>query len=374
MSSEAQAVSDDLSLCVFPPPPELRFNVLVYLPVAMGTFSLVGSSLILLSIFRRGKANKQQRARSSTTVRRSAHIRQHHRGQTSAVYHRIMIAMSIYDIMYTLSSAMFGLLLLPDHDPFESDDRGRGTPFTCTLQGFFIQWGFGSFAYGAWLSVYYVLTIRYNVQEAFLVRYVEPVIHSSVFVFYFGTALTASILGLMNPTGFAACWISPYPRICAWVDSCPCIRGTHIRHAILWMILIPSCTSVAVILICLTLVAVTVLQQRRVMRAQDQRLSQDLDRHSSSIGATQVYSARPGNGEAKPQKSSQSTSEVASSAIATEGTAASSSHSSLERLTKEAIVQSVLSGCTFVNSVLWTNVIYSFFIKGTLTRIRHYWV
>jgi hypothetical protein len=71
--------------------------------------------------------------------------------------------MSVYDIIYTLFSAMFAGLfnqveLFTRHD-------GYGARLTCTLQGFFTQWGYGCFAYGAWLSIYNVLTIRYNLRE-----------------------------------------------------------------------------------------------------------------------------------------------------------------------------------------------------------------
>jgi hypothetical protein len=45
---------------------------------------------------------------------------------------------------------------------------------------------------------------------------VEPVMHFSVIVFYFGTAVIASALGYMNPTNIAVCWIVPYPLYCAY--------------------------------------------------------------------------------------------------------------------------------------------------------------
>jgi hypothetical protein len=112
-------------------------NAIVYLPVVTGALSLVGSSLIILSIFR-ARAAAVRRNSSSADLRRSSLFRHRRRGQASHVYQRIMIAMSVHDIVYTLFSAMLGLLFRPPEL-----DRGHGTRFTCTLQGFFIQWGMG---------------------------------------------------------------------------------------------------------------------------------------------------------------------------------------------------------------------------------------
>jgi hypothetical protein len=255
-----------------PLPSKLRINVLMYLPIATGSLSLIGSSLVLLSIYR-SRMYPTRHFRNS--VYRSS---SRSKGQTSPVYHRILGVMSVYDIVYTLFSSMFGSLFKPRESLTFSN--GYGNRFTCTLQGFFIQWGYGSFAYGAWLSVYYVLTIRYNLPEVTLSRYLEPIIHSSVFVFYFGTALAASVVGLMNPTSHAACWIVPFPLTCADFGT-PCVRGANFKQAVTWMILVPSCASVTIILVCLALVALTVWQQRDIVRKQHDRLPQPTTRRSA---------------------------------------------------------------------------------------------
>jgi hypothetical protein len=355
-----------------PPPSELRLNVLMYLPMATGTLSLIGSSLVLLSIYR-STVHAPLGSRCRNSIHRSTT-----RGQTSPVYHRILGVMSAYDIVYTLFSSMFGVLFKPQQSFTLSN--GHGTRFTCTLQGFFIQWGYGCFAYGAWLSVYYVLTIRYNLPEATLARYVEPVIHASVFVFYFGTALIASAVGLMNPTSHAACWIVPYPLSCADFNV-PCVRGANFKQAVLWIILIPSCTSVAVILVCLALVALTVWQQRNIVRKQHSKLPQPTTRseawRSTGTNFQPMHIARDSTsvdqscvitGEPEPQPN-----QVAKLESNVPGNRPKPT-SSVERLTNEAIGQCVFSGCTFVNSVIWTNLLYSFFIHGNASRRDQYWV
>jgi hypothetical protein len=330
-----------------------QVNVLMYIPMGAGCLSLVGSSLILLSIYR-SRNNSRRRTGSSNSVFRSRT-----KGQTSQVYHRIVGVMSIYDIIYTL----FGGLFNPQ-ETFTHND-GHGTRFTCTLQGFFIQWGYGCFAYGAWLSVYYVLTIRYNLPEATLARYVEPVIHSSVFLFYFGTALIASVVGLMNPGTHSVCWIVPYPLSCTSFDV-PCVRGVRFKQAILWMILVPSSVSVLFILVCLVMVIQTVWHQRKIVRKLRNRLPQSEERiaGTSSSRLSTDATVQPTAIAQEPQPAACPAPQHGTGAIST----------SVERRTNEAIGQCIFFGCTFVNSVIWTNIMFGFAIADKPSQRDIYWV
>jgi hypothetical protein len=340
------------------------FALLVYLALATGLLSLIGSSLILLSIYRT-RSNPQRSAGARNSV-----YRQHTKRQTSHMYHRILGMMSIYDIVYTLFSTTFASLFKPSHSL--TDTNGHGTRFTCTVQGFFIQWGYGSYAYGAWLSVYYVLTIRYNLRETILERYVEPVIHSSVFLFYFGTALIASAIGLMNPGGLQQCWIVPYPFECAFDAEIPCERGANFKKAILWMILVPSCTSVFVILICLSVVALTVLERRNILRQQHNRLPQGTDRNTSSSFFSFNKTPHPIAAPPVPGTAVEARSAEAEQQRRTPQKAPPISP--VERLANEAIGQCILSGITFVNSVFWTNLVFSFGLAGDIETMNKMWV
>jgi hypothetical protein len=340
-----------------------QLNVLRILPMATGSLSIVGSSLILLSIYRNRTGPRPQ----PSNRHRSSVCRPHSKGQTSQVYLRILAGMSIYDLVYTLFSSMFGLLFKPRES--ETDRDGYGTRFTCTLQGFFIQWGFGCFAYGAWLSVYYVLTIRYSLSEATLARYVEPAIHFSVFFFYFGTALIASAVGLMNPTGVAACWIVPYPSSCTYGGG-PCSRGANYKQAILWMILLPSSISVLVILICLALVAQTVWRQRNIIRKQQSRLPQPTDRSASSVQLSSNATFQP---TAMAQEPRTDSGQRLTPSEPHQQLRRASPQSSVDQLANEAVSQCLLSGSTFVNSVIWTNVVFGLAITDNASKDM-YWV
>jgi hypothetical protein len=349
-------------------PSETQTNVQSYLPVVTGSLSLLGSTLTLLSIYRT-RFDVARSNQLSSNQRRSSIYRS--KAKTSPVYHRILCAMSVYDIVYTLFSSMFGALFNPAYTPALADTPG--SRFTCTLQGFFVQWGFGSFAYGAWLSVYYVLTIRYNISEAILVRYVEPVMHFSVFMFYFGTAVIASALGYMNPTNLAVCWIVPYPLYCAYERfHCPCARGANFKDVILWMVLVPSCVSVTVILTCLALVAHCVWKRQTIVRQQRSRLPQPTDRASSVVCLSSNPALEPTPSSREPH--SDTPPWLESVTPTPTRIPRPTSTSSVDDLTNEAIAQCIFSGCTFVNSVIWTNVAYGLLISDNFSKGNQYWV
>jgi hypothetical protein len=363
--------------------PNTRENALIYIPMAMGSLSLIGSSLIILSICR----SKQEKKRPNASLRASASQRSSLKGCTSHVYNRIMIAMSIYDIIFTFVSAMFGNLFKP-HDT-NTPGGGHGTTFTCSLQGFFSHWGYGCFAYGAWLSVYFVLTIRYNIQDVYLVRYFEPIVHSTVFIFYFGTAVIASTLGFMNPTIHSTCWIVPYPLICSESDSIPCDRGANYKQAGLWMVLLPSCISVMVILICLSLVGYTVWQQKRVLREQQMRLPSAspiaLPALSSSSASpprvalqgniSAINDSDPVSGNViPPLQGERPTNAAWEEPRRTKSRGLETASSEFEERANDAIVQCIISSCTVANSVIWLSVIVGLGVTGRYSRHDRFWV
>jgi hypothetical protein len=349
--SNTNATSGDTANNAYDLTDKHQIDVLMYLPVATGSLSLIGSSLILLSLYR-GRSSPRQRSNSSFRSK----------AQTSIVYHRLVGVMSVYDIMYTLFSSMFAGLLNPQ-ETFTRRD-GYGTRFTCSLQGFFIQWGYGCFTYGAWLSVYYVLTIRYNVTEATLARYMEPAAHLSVFLFYFGTAVIASSLGLMNPSPHAQCWTLPYPLSCMYDDDVPCVRGVRYKQAILWMLMLPSCLSVLVILICLVMVVYTVWQQRNIVRAQQKRLAQQQE-SIVTAGPSMSLAFQPTPATHEPQSMGHPEQNQSTRPMAT---------SSMDRLTNEVIGQCLFYGFTFVNSVLWINVAAGYAVASNGSKLDIYWV
>jgi heme exporter protein D len=175
----------------------------------------------------------------------------------------------------------------------------------------------------------------------------------------------------MNPTGVQQCWIVGYPLECIFGVGTPCIRGTHYKQAVLWMILVLSCASVAVILICLTLVAHSVWRQRNIVREQHNKLPEAA--HQRANTSSVCFSS---DAALKTTAIPQEPQSVTEDAIAEshQHIPKDKSISPAERLANEAIGQCLFSGFSFVNLVIWTNVGLSYGIAGDLETMNRMWV
>lgn len=125
-------------------------------------------------------------------------------------YHRLLLAMSVYDI---LESFWNFLSTWPIPAGTEGVFGASGTTQTCTAQGFFLTLSVAVPIYNAFLSLYYVLVVNFNMTDTTLKRRVEPGMHLIAFMWAFGTALTSAVMGLINNANLW-CWIAPYPSGC----------------------------------------------------------------------------------------------------------------------------------------------------------------
>jgi hypothetical protein len=407
-----------------PDPPRLtdaQAAVLKYLPMVPGSLSVIGSILILITIFRNnpdifhqmslglwsrlrcgccaaGSSHHEQeesREGSSSNLDRhtSESLRLRHK-RRPLVYLRIMVAMSLYDALYSIFSSLTGTLF---HPVSLGVVDAHGTVESCSMQGFFVQWGFGSFSYGAGLSLYYVMAIRYNVRDDVLAKYLEPLIHGTIFVFFFGTAVVGVSLGLFNTNG-SICWISESPFGCSLVEGLPCTRAQHAKLAIILMVTLPSCISGLVILISLGLVAQSVWQQRNRMRTQRLRLNKygrasvlffgnrsntsteasgpATNTWSASKPLESVVEAEDTSPQLSDGKVPTSTAQLPPASPRQHKKPRSSASSPLERHADQVVVQCFLYCLTFVNSIGWTNATYGLVITNEIGRVVTdlYWV
>lgn len=110
------------------------------------------------------------------------------REKRHSVYHRLLCAMSIYDVLESVWNFCSTW-------PIPAGPLGiwgaSGNTQTCTAQGFFLQLGLAIPMYNASLSIYYLLVIRYNVPDDKLWKRVEPTMHAASFLFAGGTAFAA---------------------------------------------------------------------------------------------------------------------------------------------------------------------------------------
>jgi hypothetical protein len=141
----------------------------------------------------------------------------------STVYHRIMFAMSVADI---ISSLAMGLTTIPmpkdwvDPRPYNAipyDWAGirLGNALACKVQGFCIVFGYTvMFSYNGWLCVYYACSIALKVKEKSLELLVFHLLPLSQGIF---VALPALLFDGYNPNGYEQAWctlrtFSEYPH------------------------------------------------------------------------------------------------------------------------------------------------------------------
>lgn len=122
------------------------------------------------------------------------------------VYHRLMFMFSFFDII--VSSAAFASTwsMIPDGNAWNA----IGNQATCNMQGFALQLGSTLFTYNAFLSIFYVLVINYNVPDSKLMKY-----EWSLHIFPISFGLITAIIPLANSWYHNAnlwCWIAVSPE------------------------------------------------------------------------------------------------------------------------------------------------------------------
>lgn len=108
------------------------------------------------------------------------------RSGIKSTYHRIMLFMSVADILTSISIALTTLPMPKDVIyPFETPSYGSIA--TCEAQGFIYMFGNGLlFMVNGHLQLYYLLRLKFEIQERIIWKYVEPVMHVLCFSVAFG--------------------------------------------------------------------------------------------------------------------------------------------------------------------------------------------
>ena len=169
------------------------------IPMCTGTISLLSSALVLWVIVR---------SRVYTT------------------YHQIICFMSSWDVVLSLSIGLTSIPMPKDVlYPFQGPVYGN--TFTCEAQAFAFLLGSGfTLSSNMFLNIYYLCTIRYNVEEKKFRKYAWPLflLFSTVLTLWMSMQLL--ITGSLNPTPYESfCIVGTYPVSCNAHDI-PCIRGS----------------------------------------------------------------------------------------------------------------------------------------------------
>lgn len=136
-------------------------------------------------------------------------------------YHRLFFSLSVTDILSSVGQAL-GPLPIPESTGYEG---ARGTTATCTVQGFVQTLGLASIAFGTMLMIYFLLVIRFGLSDGILTRRVEPFLQSVPTIFSVGVAVAGLVKKVYNPGGPFSCWVSVWPVSCHRIPNVPCTRG-----------------------------------------------------------------------------------------------------------------------------------------------------
>jgi len=111
-------------------------------------------------------------------------------------YHRLMLMMSIFDVLQSIAFAISVAAL-----PKESTLSGaKGNAHTCTAQGFFVTLGLTVPLYNLSLNIFYVLTIRHRFTSQQFAK-LEPAAHVVSILRPFSIAIISTAYDGMIPRG-----------------------------------------------------------------------------------------------------------------------------------------------------------------------------
>jgi hypothetical protein len=189
------------------------------------TLSLLASSIIIYKVYLRNREHKKR----STSCVQSGSLRSIPKHDITT-YHRMLVGISILDIMYSFWSAL-GVISVP---PSSGDVFAHGTIASCSTQAFFIQLMPSIVLYMAALNTYFMLKIRYNVSDAVITQHYEFWFHAIPIIVWLVIGIAGLSLKIFGPLGYPemGCWIGGHPFGCVFTDTCT--RGYKIYEYLDW--------------------------------------------------------------------------------------------------------------------------------------------
>ena len=148
-----------------------------------------------------------------------------------SVYHRIMIGMSLFDMIQSLAMA-FTTLPMPSDMLYEQfHGLVGGNTSTCDFQAFAIIFGsLGSIMFNPLLCIYYLCSIRFKMPDERFKMRLEPIMYSIAIILSLILSSAGAHFGQFNPSPktYPWCGVSRYPWWCGSEDlACAFERGNY---------------------------------------------------------------------------------------------------------------------------------------------------
>ena len=138
------------------------------------------------------------------------HVLRCQKRRRHSIYHRLLLGMSLQDVIFSIGTFVSTWAVPTQESQASSTIWTYGTMGTCVAQGFVTHaGGLTSILYNASLTLFVVLTVKYNwQQEQIRNTRLELWLHFIPILLGYGTAIACIPLKLFNPIGFQ-CWIGP---------------------------------------------------------------------------------------------------------------------------------------------------------------------
>jgi hypothetical protein len=222
--------------------------------------SVVGSSLII------GHVMVRARCRNSRNF--------------SPPKNRLLVGLSMSDLIFSLENFIFTPLLYPFTEPSA----------LCRFDGFLHSLGNAAAYYNASLSFYFMAVIRWNIRDADFGRRYEVFCHVLPVGVALTAATTAAILDLYNPKAEGlGCWIEDYPLGCTEEEdeSVVLLEAPECRGDARMLRLFPTLAIVCPFLVALIVMIssnVLIFRFVRALEHRNARYSSLAMRHNQNAG------------------------------------------------------------------------------------------
>ena len=141
----------------------------------------------------------------------------------SSVYNRMMLGMSMFDILNSLFNFIHPFLLPAEGGRISA----YGNNQTCAMLGFVVQLGMSVPLYNISLNAYFLAAVVFGVSEVKFQKYAEPSLHAISILFPLATASVGAGLSLYSEKELGLfCWIGDIPKGCREDPTVPCIDPT----------------------------------------------------------------------------------------------------------------------------------------------------
>ncbi len=200
-------------------------------------------------------------------------IARSHKG-LSTTQHRILLGLSIFDLISSLGWSTFGSTTPSDNNYLVWNARGNEA--SCTIQGFFLCLGsIGGLWYNAMLNVYYVAVVNFGKSEDYIRTKIEPFLHSMPIVVALTFSIIVKLVGNhLNDGGYGNCITAVHhPPHCQGYGvgdvrdgyEIPCYRGSEGADT-------SQIVGMAVMLIPAVIIIVSLVSIYRAVKTQENKL------------------------------------------------------------------------------------------------------